>query len=436
MTLSAFILFILGVLQVSFFSFPDGLILMIKNKMIRFIDHICFWRYCKKDNKAENELDSAAAEDAPLEEVIDEKRFVRSITNPFVMPPTPNQMEAANDKDGEVIVDHDLIPRNDVPPVLCHKLRKVYQSLGGVPPKVALSSLDLHVPKGQVLGLLGKNGAGKTTALKILSMSHKASSGLALVAGYDVATEEIAVAERLGNCPQFDIFWPAQSVRRHLEFFSELKGLPKNKTKEIAHAFATAVGLGAPLVYDRPAQALSGGMRRRLSIAVSLIGAPNVLLLDEPSTGLDPSTRNSIWGLIDSFATSERAIVITTHNMIEADTLSNRIAIISHGQLKVVATQQRLKDRFGSGYLLQLNLIKSSSDSLERAMSFVREQLHPDAVLQTKQAKTLHIALPRDANLTQVFQVLYSRESSSQGGINQFLLSQSSLEDVFLALGD
>mmetsp|Transcript_63263 Transcript_63263/g.74815 ORF Transcript_63263/g.74815 Transcript_63263/m.74815 type:complete len:268 (+) Transcript_63263:73-876(+) len=267
-------------------------------------------------------------------------------------------------------------------------------------------------------------------------MSHKASGGIALVAGYNVATEEIAVAERLGNCPQFDIFWPGQSVRRHLEFFSALKGLPKNKTKEIAHAFATAVGLGAPLVYDRPAQALSGGMRRRLSIAISLIGAPNVLLLDEPSTGLDPSTRNSIWGLVDSFATSERAIVSTTHNMIEADTLSNRIAIISHGQLKVVATQQRLKDRFGSGYLLQLNLIRSSSDSLERTMSFVREKLHPGAVLQTKQAKTLHIALPRDTNLTLVFQVLYSQESSSEGGINQFLLSQSSLEDVFLALGD
>jgi ABC-type Na+ transport system ATPase subunit NatA len=120
----------------------------------------------------------------------------------------------------------------------------------------------------------------QTTALKILSLSHTASGGLALVAGYDVTCEEISVVERMGNCPQFDIIWPGQSVQRHLEFFSELKGLPKNQTKEIAHGFAAAVGLGSPEVYHRAAGSLSGGMRRRLSIAISLIGAPSVLLLD------------------------------------------------------------------------------------------------------------------------------------------------------------
>jgi ATP-binding cassette subfamily A (ABC1) protein 5 len=122
--------------------------------------------------------------------------------------------------------------------------------------------------------------------------------------------------------------------------------------------------------------------------------------------------------------------------MIEADTLCSRIAIVSRGHLKVVATQQHLKDRFGSGYLLQLNLIKSTPENQESAMSFVRKRLHKHAVLQIKQAKTLHIALPRDVNLTEVFRALYSAESSTEGRINQFLLSQSSLEDVFIALGD
>jgi ABC-type multidrug transport system ATPase subunit len=122
--------------------------------------------------------------------------------------------------------------------------------------------------------------------------------------------------------------------------------------------------------------------------------------------------------------------------MVEADVLSSRIAIVSRGRLEVVATQQRLKDRFGSGYLLQLNLVKSGSKDIHRAMAFVRKHLHRDAVLQTKQAKTLHISLPREIDLVRVFRELYSQESSSIGGINQFLLSQSSLEDVFLALGD
>ena len=111
---------------------------------------------------------------------------------------------------------------------------------------------------------------------------------------------------------QFDVIWPGQSVGRHLEFFAQLKGLPSDKVKAISHSIADSVGLGSSEVYNRHAGGLSGGMRRRLSIAISLIGAPQALLLDEPSTGLDPSTRNSIWGLINSFATPERAIVITT----------------------------------------------------------------------------------------------------------------------------
>jgi ABC-type multidrug transport system ATPase subunit len=252
-----------------------------------------------------------------------------------------------------------------------------------------------------------------------------------------VGCEQISVFERLGSCPQFDAsLWPSLSVKLHLEFFARLKGLPNNKVKAIARSIASAVGLGSPAVYRRDAGGLSGGMRRRLSIAISLIGAPSVLLLDEPTTGLDPSTRKSIWGLINSFCTNERAIIITTHSLVEADTLCNRIAIMSRGRLKVIATQQHLKNRFGSGYLLQLNLLKSTPECQETAMDFVCTRLHKDAILQTKQAKTLHVALPRDLNLTQVFRVLYSGESASIGGINQFLLSQSSLEDVFLALGD
>jgi ABC-type multidrug transport system ATPase subunit len=139
---------------------------------------------------------------------------------------------------------------------------------------------------------------------------------------------------------------------------------------------------------------------------------------------------------VNSFATEERAIIITTHMMIEADTLCNRIAIVSKGELKVVATQQHLKNKFGSGYLLQLNLVHSTAESQDRAMAFVHNRLHKDAVLSSKQVKTLHIQLPRDLDLQKVFVALYSSESTTEGGINQFLLSQSSLEDVFIALGE
>ena len=159
-----------------------------------------------------------------------------------------------------------------------HKLRKEYPSLGGAPAKVALNSLDLHVERGRVLGLLGKNGAGKTTALKILAGMHDSSGGIGLVAGFDVEAERLDVYKNLGNCPQFDCVWDNQSVRRHLEFYARLKGIdnPAKAAKEMA----VAVGLGEKYVYTRKAASLSGGMRRRLSIAVSLLGSPNVLFLD------------------------------------------------------------------------------------------------------------------------------------------------------------
>ena len=154
-----------------------------------------------------------------------------------------------------------------------------------------------------------------------------------------------------------------------------------------------------------------------------------------PTTGLDPSTRNEIWGLVSSFATPERAVIITTHMMLEADALCSRIAIVAKGNLKVIGTNQHLKDNYGSGYLLQLNLVQSTDDSMEAALQFVRNNISKDAEIVTKQAKTIHINLPRDVSVEKIFTLLYS-DKATGCGINQFLVSQSSLEDVFIALGE
>lgn len=335
--LGALILAILGFLIVSFLYFPRGLILRIKSKVKETINSIRFRRVSKEETSEVANTDEASK---ILPEVIAEQELVNATVQPLLAKKKTNELEEesvskkernepeeeatsnlqetneleegaiSNPQETNELEKEEAL--SDLPPVLMHKLRKVYPGLGGMPPKVALNSLDLHVPRGQVLGLLGKNGAGKTTALKILSMAHEATSGMGLVAGYDVSCEQLKVFERLGNCQQFDTIWPRQSVRRHLEFFAELKGAPQKEKKAIAHSIAEAVGLGSPEVYNRHAGGLSGGMRRRLSIAISLIGAPDVLLLDEPSTGLDPSTRNSIWGLVDSFSTADRAIIITT----------------------------------------------------------------------------------------------------------------------------
>jgi len=429
--LGGVLLFILGFVLISILTFPAGFVLSFQSSVKHAVH--CLFHSCRRKSEEKGLEDEKTAEVA--EEVVEEQRLVRTLVEPFVAGLSDTESMEETDGQNVTIPDHGAIPRDDIPPVLAYKLRKEYPTPRGVPTKVALKSLELQVPKGQVLGLLGKNGAGKTTALKIFAGAHDSTSGIALVAGYDIASEQLRVFERLGNCAQFDCIWAWQSIKTHLEFFGGLKGLPKDRVADIAFSVAQSVGLGAPEVYTRRAGALSGGMRRRLSIAISLIGAPSVLLLDEPTTGLDPSTRNSIWDLVNSFATEKRAIIITTHMMLEADTLCNRIAIMANGSLRTIGTQHWLKATYGSGYLLQLNLVHSSEESQNKAMAFVKTELHPDAFLQSRQAKTLHVALPRDAQLGTIFRTLYS-SASREAGINQFLFSQSSLEDVFVALGE
>jgi ABC-type glutathione transport system ATPase component len=255
--------------------FPVGPALKVRHAVKRVMEHL-MCKSCSGPHSNEREQET----DQEMEEVGEERAVVQGIISPF--------LSKTENSEGDKIfpsINHSEIPREEIPPVVMHKLRKVYPSLGGRPPKVALESLDLHVPKGQVLGLLGKNGAGKTTALKVLAGAHDSSGGVGLVAGYDCDVEKISVFERLGNCAQFDVVWKGRSVQRHLEFFAQLKGLPKAQLKEAARLVATAVGLGEEEVYQRAAGALSGGMRRRLSIAMALLGSPAVVILDEPTTG-------------------------------------------------------------------------------------------------------------------------------------------------------
>lgn len=276
MIIGVILLFLLGLVVVYLLAFPFGFFQKIRNCVSSIYDTLC----CKFSKQKSMDQDIGNNDEKELIEVGEEREAVHEITRPFIV---------SEDSD-TILIDHDKIPP-DTPPVVTKKLRKIYPALGGRPPKVALSSLDLHVRKGQVLGLLGKNGAGKTTALKILSGAHEASGGLALIGGSEL-DEKTKVSSKLGYCSQFDVVYKSRSVQHHLEFFARMKGLPREEVKDAARSAATAVGLGSHEVYPRNAGALSGGMRRRLSIAMSLLGSPDVLVLDEPTTGLDPSTRN------------------------------------------------------------------------------------------------------------------------------------------------
>lgn len=187
----------------------------------------------------------------------------------------------------------------------------------------ALKPLHLVIKRGQVFGLLGPNGAGKTTLLNILTGMIRSDSGDAWIGGSNVSTELHNVYKSIGVCPQFDVFWEDLTIEEHLLFYLRLKGIdPKDSEIEKVHKVCKAVELQD--VMRKKAKHLSGGMKRRLSLAVALIGEPAVIFLDEPTTGLDPLNREAFWKIIQKVKVMT-SVILTTHLMQEADYLCDRI---------------------------------------------------------------------------------------------------------------
>eukprot|EP00727_Mastigamoeba_balamuthi_P003068 m51a1_g12759 hypothetical protein (671) ;mRNA; r:826-3464 len=247
--------------------------------------------------------------------------------------------------------------------LLVRDLRKVYDN-----GTVALDHVSLHADKDQCLGLLGPNGAGKSTLLSVLTGATLASSGSASICGFDVQTSVGAAHRVVGVCPQFDCVWPDLSPYETLLFYSRIRGLWGADAHESAMQLLASVGL--ELHRDKRVRELSGGMRRRLSIAIALVGDPRVVFLDEPTTGLDVVTRRQLWDVLLR-AQRGRTTVLTTHSMEEAEALCNRIAVVAEGRLQAIGTSLHLKERFGSGYTL---LISFHPDDEARATEYTWQQ--------------------------------------------------------------
>ena len=218
---------------------------------------------------------------------------------------------------------------------------------------VAVNGISLAVPPGQCFGLLGSNGAGKSTLINVLTGLLPATEGVARVAGFDVATHVRDVYLSIGVCPQHELLWPTLTVMEHLAFYSRVKGVGCRAERAALRALVSAVGL-AHVRNDRAAN-LSGGMKRRLSIAIALAGESKVLFLDEPSTGLDPASRRQTWNVIDAAKRAGRTMVLTTHLMDEAEVLCDRLAIVEKGTMRAIGTLGALKRAHGGGFLLDMN---------------------------------------------------------------------------------
>lgn len=290
------------------------------------------------------------------------------------------------------------------------------------PNKSALSSLCLVVEEGECFGLLGENGAGKTTTIGILTGLVTPTSGWAMVAGYDVTTDLPNVQRRIGVCPQFDVLWDTLTVEEHLLFYARLKGIAPGQEKDHTHKLLQQVGLFN--VRTRLAGNLSGGMKRRLSVAIALVGNSRIVFLDEPTTGLDPASRRQLWDIILA-ARQGRAVLLTTHSMEEAEILCTRLGILAKGVLCCLGTQQHLKNTYGEGFRLQINFDVRDE---ERAREFILKTFDNATMLATFKG-TEEYQLEKDTPVHRVFDVM--EKFAARQGIIDWSITQIGLLDVF-----
>jgi ABC-2 type transport system ATP-binding protein len=301
-----------------------------------------------------------------------------------------------------------------VPAVEVTGLKKAYGE------HLVLGGVDLSIPEGSVFSLLGPNGAGKTTIVRILSTLTAADAGEARVAGYDVRREPMAVRSTIGVTGQFSAVDNYLTAEENLLLMADLWHLPKRQGRERARELLELFELtdtGA-----KPAYAFSGGMLRRLDLAMTLVGSPRIIFLDEPTTGLDPRGRVEMWDLIrDLVRNHSVTIFLTTQYLEEADQLADQVAVLDGGKIVAQGTPDELKRRVPGGHLL---LTFTSKSSLLAAA----EQLD-DGVTANEADLTLQV--PGDTSARSVLEVLSRIDLDNVPHIS---LHTPDLSDVFLAL--
>jgi ABC-type multidrug transport system ATPase subunit len=312
--------------------------------------------------------------------------------------------------------------------IVAHGLSKTYPGMDGAPPKVACRELSVAIPAGECFGLLGPNGAGKSTAINLLIGFLTPSNGSAFLGGFDLSTDLSSAYSMLGVCPQHDLLWEQLSAREHLRFYGRLRNLTGAELEEACDHALRGVNLFTGGVGDRPCGTYSGGMKRRLSVAIALIGDPPVVFLDEPSTGLDPASRATLWDVIKE-AKKSRAIVLTTHAMEEAEELCDRLGVFVDGALRCVGAPKELTARYGGFLVLSLT---TSPLRVAEAEAFVR-QLSPNAQRTYALGGTLKYDMPlSEVNLADVFAAVTERKQAL--GILDWGVSSVTLEEVFIKL--
>ena len=243
----------------------------------------------------------------------------------------------------------------------------------------AVQGINLKMFADQIFVLLGHNGAGKTSTISMLAGLYEASEGSAEVFGVDIFEDLDEVHQFMGVCPQHDVLFDLLTPREHLEIFYDFKGADQTNQRREMDKLLEDVGVWPKR--NSPAYELSGGNKRKLSVAIALCGDSKFILLDEPTSGLDLTARRQLWNTLREYK-KDKIILLTTHYMDEADILGDRVGIMKEGKMECLGSSMFLKQRFGVGYLLKMNKIDEFNENhADYIVEFIHERLGLDVAL-------------------------------------------------------
>ncbi|XP_020809672.1 ATP-binding cassette sub-family A member 1-like [Drosophila serrata] len=349
-------------------------------------------------------------------------------------------------------------------PLLVDNVRKQYKK------KLAVRGVSFHVGSAECFGLLGINGAGKTSVFKMLTGDHEITSGDAYIDGFSVSTQMRNARHKIGYCPQFDAIFEDLTGTQNLRIYCLLRGVQRRYVKDISWTLARAFGFENHM--NKQSKHYSGGNKRKLSTAIAILGNPSVVFLDEPTSGMDPGARRNLWQIMDLIRTAGKSLVLTSHSMDECEALCTRLTIMVDGQLKCIGSTQSLKTQYAKGLILKVKVktkkknahktaktssasSASSAESLEHnrekgehsadetkltpeevrsnrilnVNTFVLANI-PDAELKDEYNGLLTYFMPQNESLSRVFKLI--EENQKKLYIEDYLVTQTRLEEVFL----
>jgi len=293
----------------------------------------------------------------------------------------------------------------------------------------AVDGVSLKIKRGELFSILGPNGAGKTTLVRMLTTILTPTSGDAIIKGHSILSGKKEIVKLIGVCPQEITIYEVLRAEENVEFVASMHGIPRKEAKEKAKELLKEFGIAGRKDWSKH---FSGGMQRRLNLVMALVFDPDILFLDEPTAGLDPQARRLVWDFIRDLKNKDITIILMTHDMIEADSLSDRVAIIDHGKIIAQGTPTELKEKYGSDNVLEISFLEQEDFEVVKNNIQNIPFVVNSSEIHRKERETLLISFK--GGLKNLVKLLQQGLIDNIDEVENMKFRQNSLEDVFLNL--